>query len=100
VKILSAGSGLKMKANHSGGFLKFIIPMASVLGALIRGGTATANSVTNAKHKKVEEEKKIAQKAKIISVGSGLKKNFQPLTDHDISNLAKDLGIRILEAFL
>jgi hypothetical protein len=38
-----------MKANYSGGFLQFVVPMASVLGALIRGGTAIANSITNLK---------------------------------------------------
>ena len=67
----------QMKVNHSGGFLQFIIPIATVLGALIGGGIAIENSVTDAKHKKFEEEElkrhnqemeRKAQKAKIISV--------------------------------
>ena len=51
-----------MKVNHSGGFLQFIIPIATALAALIGGGTAIANSVTVAKHKKVEEEELKRQK--------------------------------------
>jgi hypothetical protein len=75
------------KHKHTGGFVQLIIPIATALGTLIAGGFAIAKTVSDVKHKKVEEEElkrhnqemeKIAQNAKFVSIGSGLKKKKFP----------------------
>jgi hypothetical protein len=87
----------------TGGFLPIIIGLATAIGGLAGRRAAIANSVTGAKHRKAAEEEtqrhnreieKIAQNAKTIRTGYGLKKRRNPpLSNLDIK-LVKDLKIK------
>jgi hypothetical protein len=81
------GIGVVLDLTHNqiktGGFLPILIGIATALAALAGGGTAIANSVTGAKHQAAVEAEtkrhnaemeKIAQNAKSITIGSGIKK--------------------------
>ena len=73
----------QLRINRSGGFLPLLFAALGAIGALAGGGAAIANAVKTSQHQSAEEAEikrynqemeKIAQRAKIVSIGSGLKK--------------------------